>query len=126
MISLDYKDGRTLHEQIEQGFRDLIISSILKAHEQLPSVRELSISLTVNPNTVQKAYKELETAGYIYSVKGKGSFVAPQSQGRDEKRIAELYDEITSAVKELMYLGGTKEEIHSLINNIYSEREEGK
>ena len=126
MISLDYKDGRTLHEQIEQGFRDLIISSILKAHEQLPSVRELSISLTVNPNTVQKAYKELETAGYIYSVKGKGSFVAPQSQGRDEKRIAELYDEITSAVKELMYLGGTKEEMHSLINNIYSEREEGK
>ena len=126
MISLDYKDGRTLHEQIEQGFRDLIISGVLKAHEQLPSVRELSISLTVNPNTVQKAYKELETAGYIYSVKGKGSFVAPQSQGRDEKRIAELYDEITSAVKELMYLGGTKEEIHSLINNIYSEREEGK
>ena len=52
--------------------------------------------------------------------------MAPQSQGRDEKRIAELYDEITSAVKELMYLGGTKEEIHSLINNIYSEREEGK
>ena len=126
MISLDYKDGRTLHEQIEHGFRELIISGILKAHEQLPSVRELSISLTVNPNTVQKAYKELEAAGYIYSVKGKGSFVTPQSQGKDEKRIAELYDEITSVVKELMYLGGTKEEIHSLINNIYSEREEGK
>ena len=62
MISLDYKDGRTLHEQIEHGFRELIISGILKAHEQLPSVRELSISLTVNPNTVQKAYKELEAA----------------------------------------------------------------
>ena len=74
---------------------------------------------------MQKAYKELETAGYIYSVKGKGNFVAPQSQGKDEKRIAGLYDEVTSAVKELMYLGETKEEIYNLINNIYSEREEG-
>lgn len=124
MINLDYKDGRTLHEQIEDGFRELIISGIMKTDEQLPSVRELSISLTVNPNTVQKAYKELETAGYIYSVKGKGNFVAPVSHNKDEKRVSELYEEITSAVKELMYLGETKEGIQNLVNNIYSEKEE--
>lgn len=124
MINLDYKDGRTLHQQIEDGFRELIINGILKADEQLPSVRELSICLTVNPNTVQKAYKELETAGYIYSVKGKGNFVAPVSYNKDEKRISELYDEITSAVKELMYLGETKEGIQNLVNNIYFEKEE--
>lgn len=123
MINLDYKDGRTLHQQIEDGFRELIINGILKADEQLPSVRELSICLTVNPNTVQKAYKELETAGYIYSVKGKGNFVAPVSYNKDEKRISELYDEITSAVKELMYLGETKEGIQNLVNNIYFEKE---
>ena len=125
MIKLDYKDARTLHQQIEDGFRELIINAILKTDEQLPSVRELSIALTVNPNTVQKAYKELETAGYIYSVKGKGSFVAPVSCSKDEKRVSELYEEITSSVKELMYLGETKDGIQNLVNNIYSEKEEG-
>ena len=59
MIRLDYKDARSLHEQIEDGIKELIIGKVIKAHEQLPSVRELSITLTVNPNTVQKAYKEL-------------------------------------------------------------------
>ena len=69
MIKLDYMDSRSLHEQIKDGIKSLIINKILLEDEQLPSVRELSISLTVNPNTVQKAYKELESEGFIYSVK---------------------------------------------------------
>ena len=79
MISLDYRDSKSIYEQIVMGFRELIINGILKPDEQLPSVRELSISLTVNPNTVQKAYKQLETDGYIYSIKGKGNFVSTAS-----------------------------------------------
>lgn len=121
MINLDYKDGRTLHEQIEDGFRNLIISGILKPDEQLPSVRELSISLTVNPNTVQKAYKELENAGFIYSVKGKGNFVASAPQREDSRHKEELYENLASIVKELSYLGETKEGIQNLVNNIYDE-----
>ncbi len=123
MINLDYKDGRTLHEQIEDGFRGLIISGILKPDEQLPSVRELSISLTVNPNTVQKAYKELENAGFIYSVKGKGNFVASAPRAEDSRRKEELYENLASIIRELRYLGETKEAIQSLVVSIEKEEE---
>lgn len=124
MINLDYKDGRTLHKQIEDGFRNLIVSGILKPDEQLPSVRELSISLTVNPNTVQKAYKELENAGFIYSIKGKGNFVSESKEIKNDGRKEELYAELSRIVKELSFLGETKEGIQNLVNNIYSEKEE--
>jgi len=63
MIHPDYKSGKTLHEQIEEEIKQHIISGILKTDEQLPSVRELSLQLTVNPNTVQRAYKQLEQDG---------------------------------------------------------------
>ena len=115
MIRLDYKDSRSLHEQIEDGIKELIIGKVMKAHEQLPSVRELSINLTVNPNTVQKAYKELEAKGFIYSIKGKGNFVAPVADARDEKKIAELYDTLRWAARELLYLGESKENIEKII-----------
>ena len=124
MINLDYKDGKSLHEQIESGFKDLIINGILQADEQLPSVRELSVSLTVNPNTVQKAYKQLELDGYIYSVRGKGNFVAPIQGQKDEKKAEELYSELTSIVKELMFIGEEKQNIENIINNIYEEKED--
>ena len=123
MISLDYKDGRTIHEQIEARFRELIVNGILQPDEQMPSVRELSMSLTVNPNTVQRAYKELEAEGFIYSVKGKGSFVASVKDVKNDERIAELYDKLTEAVKELMYLGEDKEKLENIIMNVYSQKE---
>ena len=118
MIKLDYKDSRSLHEQIEDGIKTLIINKVLAENEQLPSVRELSLNLTVNPNTVQKAYKQLETDGFIYSVKGKGNFVAPVSHTKDEKKIAELYETFETAVKALLYLGENEENINSVINKI--------
>lgn len=124
MINLDYKDARTLHEQIEDGFRNLIVSGILKPHEQLPSVRELSISLTVNPNTVQKAYKELENSGFIYSIKGKGNFVCAVSAIKDDKRKEELYENLSLIIKELSFLGEEKEKIQSLVKDVYSKKEE--
>ncbi len=126
MINVDYKDGRTLHEQIEAGIKDLIINGVLGADEQLPSVRELSVSLTVNPNTVQRAYKQLEIDGFIYSVKGKGNFVAPVQGKMDEKRAEELYFSLTSTVKELMFMGEDKSAIENIISNIYAESEDGK
>ncbi len=124
MINLDYKNGKTLHEQIEAGFKDLIIGGVLKADEALPSVRELSISLTVNPNTVQRAYKQLEQNGFIYSVKGKGSFVAPVAGTKNDRRIEELYEELILAAKELAFLGEDKEKILNIINGVYAEKEE--
>ncbi|MBQ3573978.1 MAG: GntR family transcriptional regulator [Clostridia bacterium] len=123
MINLDYKDGRTLHEQIESEFRRLIMNGILATDEQLPSVRELSISLTVNPNTVQRAYKQLEQDGFIYSIKGKGSFVSPLSRQNSQKRCEELCEVLRLAAKELAIFGEDKEKLQSIINSVYSEKE---
>ena len=122
MISLDYKDGRTLHEQIEARLKELIVNKILSPDEQLPSVRELSVSLTVNPNTVQRAYKQLEADGFIYSIKGKGSFVAPIRMADNKEHIEELYNSLTATIKELMYLGEEKTSIENVIKNVYAEK----
>ena len=124
MINIDYRDSRSLHIQIADGLRELIVNGIMKENEQLPSVRDLSINLTVNPNTVQKAYKDLEAGGYIYSVKGKGSFVAAATDVRSAKGINELYDSLGQTIKELMFLGEGKEKLIQLVDRIYDEKEE--
>jgi GntR family transcriptional regulator len=76
MILLDYKDRRPLYEQIVERFQDLILKGALESEAKLPSVRNLAVDLSINPNTIQRAYSELEHLGYIYSVKGKGNFVS--------------------------------------------------
>ncbi len=121
MITIDYKDSRSLYEQIMDGIKNLIINKALSEHEKLPSVRELSIELTINPNTVQKAYKELETMGFIYSIKGKGNFVAPVSYAKDDDKILKLYDELKSCVRALIYLGESPDSIQKIINKIKEE-----
>ena len=76
MIQLNYRGPRPIYEQVKDGFRQLILSGALKPDEKMPSVRELAAGLTINPNTIQRAYRELEQEGYICSVPGKGSFVS--------------------------------------------------
>ena len=124
MINIDYRDSRSVHEQIESGFRDLIVKGIMMPDEQLPSVRELSISLTVNPNTVQKAYKQLEIDGFIYSVKGKGSFVSAAKDVRKAQGTIPLYEILGKTLHELMFLGEEKSSIQELLDKIYSQKEE--
>ena len=124
MINLDYKDKRPLHQQISDGIKELVVNRVLCTDEKLPSVRELSVSLTVNPNTVQKAYKQLEADGFIYGVPGKGNFVSSLPKERDTKKIDRLYEEVTLTLKSLMYLGEEKEGIISLVDSIYSQKEE--
>lgn len=79
MIMLDMTDKRPIYEQITEKVKDLIVRNILQKNEQLPSVRALAIELSINPNTIQRAYSELERTGYIFTVKGKGNFVADVS-----------------------------------------------
>ena len=124
MINIDYRDPRSVHEQIESGFRDLIVKGIMSPDEQLPSVRELSISLTVNPNTVQKAYKQLELEGFIYSVKGKGNFVAAAKDVRRAQGTEALYEALGKTLHELMFLGEEKSSIQELLDKIYLQKEE--
>lgn len=123
MINLDYKSGKSLHEQIEERIKELIISEILAADQKLPSVRELSVSLTVNPNTVQKAYKQLEADGFIYSVKGRGNFVA-QIDMVDKTRLTELRELLKSTLREMKFLGESAETVRGIISEIFAEKEE--
>ena len=104
MISINYRAPRPIYEQIKFSLRRLILSGTMQPDERLPSVRELSAQLAVNPNTVQRAYRELEAEGYIYSVAGKGSFVANDNQV-DQGRINKLLAQFDEAVTELSYMG---------------------
>jgi GntR family transcriptional regulator len=125
MIKLDYTNGKALHEQITQGIKDLIIHGVMAQNEQLPSVRDLSVSLTVNPNTIQRAYKNLETEGFIYSIRGKGNFVA-KIPSADKKTISDLYDSLKETVCQLAVFGEEKGIVKTVIDNIYKELEEKK
>ena len=78
MFQLNPKDHSPLYQQIKEQLKNMIISGALKSNEKIPSVRELAQMLTINPNTIQKAYKELEQEGFIYSIRAKGSFVTPR------------------------------------------------
>ena len=89
MISLNYRDSRPIYEQIKDGLRKLIVTGALRTDDKLPSVRALAQQLSINPNTIQRAYNELEGEGYIYSVPGKGSFAAAVA-GADTERKREL------------------------------------
>lgn len=122
MIKLDYKDSRPIHEQISSGIKELIMCGALKADEQLPSVRDFAVSLTVNPNTVQRAYKNLEAENIIYSVKGKGNFVSGDSHA-DRATITKLYDALSGTLRELVFYGEDKEKILCFLDRIITETE---
>ena len=113
MISLNYRDSRPIYEQIEDGLRKLIVTGALGADEKLPSVRALAAQLAINPNTIQRAYNELETEGYLYSVPGKGSF-ACRPQSADQARRETLLEELKGLLSELRCLGMTQAELLGL------------
>lgn len=121
MIQLDLSDHRPLYEQIKEKTKELIVSEVLKPDDKIPSVRELAQQLTINPNTIQRAYKDLESEGYIYSVRAKGSFVAPVSHIRDKAQTAELDENFENMVREAHFLGIDKGELIMTIDRVYKE-----
>lgn len=119
MIILDYRDRRPIYEQIVERFQELMVSDVLEEDSQLPSVRSLAMDLSINPNTIQRAYAELERQGYIYSVKGKGSFVADDSHIRDSKKEMVLKKQEETATDGCL-LGIEKEKLYGIIDQVYS------
>ena len=117
MISLNYRDSRPIYEQIRDGLRKLIVTGALSADEKLPSVRALAAQLAINPNTIQRAYNELEGEGYIYSVPGKGSFAAANAAA-DSARRAELLTQVRELLSELRYLGVSQQELLNLVKEV--------
>lgn len=123
MIIIDYKDRRPIYEQIIERFKEMILKGILEPDSQMPSVRILAIDLSINPNTIQRAYSELERLGFIYSVKGKGSFIASTDLLKKEKR-EEIYRSIRKLVKEAKYIGISEEEFAMEVSAGYKEERE--
>lgn len=117
MISLNYRDPRPIYEQLEEKLRRLILSGAIAEGERLPSVRELASQLAINPNTIQRAYRELEQAGFIYSVPGKGSFAGKLSSV-DESRRRELREKLTAIWTELLQLGEDPQELQALLKEV--------
>lgn len=115
MLQLDFRSRVPIYEQLVEKIKELIVYQVLKSDEQLPSVRELALELTVNPNTIQKAYRELERLGYIYSVPGKGSFVKPTDQLEHNRQITELLETLGKVAAELIYLGVSMEKIQETL-----------
>lgn len=120
MLTLNYRDSRPIYEQIKDGLRRMIVTGAMKQDEKLPSVRSLATQLSINPNTIQRAYNELEAEGYIYSVAGKGSFVSGAADA-DAARRASLTGDPRKLMGELRYLGVTAEEAMTLIKEVYEQ-----
>lgn len=110
MKLVDYQDPRPIYEQITEGFKELILKGILSPDEKMPSVRSLAVELSANPNTVQRAYAELERQGFLYTVKGRGNFVKSDASLLEQKR-SELVQEMRSLLREAEELGISREEL---------------
>lgn len=120
MILLDYKDSRPIYEQVEDKLKEMMILGVLEEDGQMPSVRSLAMELSINPNTIQRAYAELERNGFIYSVKGRGSFVGSINRLREVKR-QELMGEMKGLAKEARSLGMSRDEFAEAAVQGYDE-----
>ncbi|MBQ3505070.1 MAG: GntR family transcriptional regulator [Oscillospiraceae bacterium] len=116
MVHLDYRDVRPIYTQIFDGFREQIAAGVLHSGDKLPSVRELASNLTINPNTIQRAYRQLEAEGWIVTVPGKGCFVsgAVEAQEQERKRLLTAFDDIAAALQQL---GITRQELAARLEN---------
>ncbi|MDE7262725.1 MAG: GntR family transcriptional regulator [Oscillospiraceae bacterium] len=125
MFKLNYRDSQPIYGQIKDGLRRMIVTGALEPGEKLPSVRAMAMDLAINPNTIHRAYSELEAEGFIYSIPGKGSFAAQRKpadaapagsiHGADPGREARLIRQLRELVAELRYLNYTDSEIIALM-----------
>ena len=116
MLHLDYRDIRPIYAQITDGICHQISAGVLQKGDKLPSVRELAVELSINPNTIQRAYRQLEMEGWIATVPGKGCFVCaiPQGDPKQELRLLKQFDE---AAGKLLSLGYTPKELQKRLED---------
>lgn len=117
MLVINPRDARPIYVQIKEGLCRLILSGAMATGERLPSVRELASQLAINPNTIQRAYHELEDEGYIYTVPGKGCFVSEVKDAKKERRM-DLFQIFDATVKELLFLATPVNDLQARIRRI--------
>ena len=124
MFQLDLRNDKSIYEQIIDKFKELIMLEKIKCGEKMPSVRELSKKLGVNPNTIQKAYRELERQGYVYTASGVGTFVADKKDiFPDDDDLKKAKEAISEAFRDLLFLGLSFEEAYNIAVETIKERE---
>ncbi len=124
MIQVDVRSRVPIYEQLYDDIRRLILLKIMEEDEKIPSVRELASQLTINPNTIQKAYKALERDGYIYSVSGRGNFVKGLDLSQRTQESKEILGKLKVAVEQAKLLTISKDQVMAVIEHCY--REEGE
>ena len=117
MVQLEYREAKPIYEQIKQGLRRLVVSRAIAADEKLPSVRELAARLAINPNTIQRAYRELENEGYLYSLPGKGTFAAGETTALKDRQ-EDLLGQFDELVSELLFLSISADNLADRIHHL--------
>ena len=120
MLSLDYRDARPIYEQVRDGLRRLVVTGALVQGEKLPSVRAMASTLAINPNTIQRAYMQLEQEGLIYPVKGTGNFIADSEEVRKLSK-ASYIKELKTLIRKGKAMGMEAEELIYIIRECYKE-----
>ena len=122
MIKIDSRNSRPIYEQIIDSIKENILKGILRPGDKLPSVREMSSMITANPNTVSRAYMELERQGVTETLRGKGTFVSSNYKPKvEEESMEKLKDDIKKIIVEAYYMGIEKEDMIEIIEDIYKE-----
>ncbi|KPU42379.1 HTH-type transcriptional repressor YtrA [Oxobacter pfennigii] len=125
MISIDYRDKRPIYEQLIEGIEDMAIRGILEPDSQLISVRQLALELSINPNTIQRAYAELEKKGIIYSIKGRGSFVSGNLEKLRTERKQLIFKEFDYILGRAVKEGIQKHELLEFCQKYFDGQKEG-
>ena len=123
MFHVDTMSPEPIYEQLIRQMEDLVLSGLLKAGDQLPSVRGLSIELAVNPNTIQRAYSELDARGILCAVPGRGCFITAHAAQLLEEKARKRLPELDALLRELALAGVSREELTARVNAVYAEEE---
>ena len=125
MFQIDLKNRKPIYEQVVENFKRLIISGELEESSRVPSIRDMAKTLGVNPNTVQKAYRELEGQKYFYTVLGQGSFIAAPPENTTSADVSALYEKLGAIVRELLFRGESKGEVKLFIQDLGGAQNSG-
>lgn len=127
MIIINASSGKPLYEQIVDNIKSNYVKGYLKPGDEIPSVRKLAMQLSVTPNTVAKAYQELERDKVIVTIRGKGTYISSESNIKmNDERLDSIRKEMTTHIVELTYMGMGQDEIIEMVEDIYKEIKEGK
>ncbi|NMA54436.1 MAG: GntR family transcriptional regulator [Firmicutes bacterium] len=122
MLQVDIKSSKPIYKQIMDQIKEGVVKGVFQPGDKLPSVRELSTMLTINPNTVSKAYQELEREGAIETRRGRGTFIVENYKPQaDPDRLGQLNDLLKKVVVEAYYLGLSKKELKQMLADLYAK-----